>query len=51
VLPQVSSYSRAHASAACVLLFRVVRDVRDQAQQLRLIPAVARPQLMNETVK
>src|SRR5262249_32781835 len=29
-----------HDSAACVLVFRVVRDGRDQARQLRLSPAI-----------
>ena len=31
---------KVHAPAACVLLFRVVRDDRDQARHLRLSPAM-----------
>lgn len=31
---------RVHAPAACVLLFRIVRDRRDQARHLRLSPEI-----------
>jgi hypothetical protein len=40
-----------HSSAACAPLFGPVPEVRDQAQQPRLISATAHPRRVNETVK
>jgi len=34
----VSTNPQVHDSAACVLMFRTIQGVRDQAQQLRLMP-------------
>jgi hypothetical protein len=42
---------RAHAPAACGPPFRLVLDIRDQAQQRRLPSVAARPRLGNEPTK
>lgn len=40
-----------HDSAACMLVFRAIRDGRDRARQLRLSPGWERMRLVTETTK